>query len=95
MLDALGLYLIGIVAAGIPAPTLDTHLNAVSPSELPVNFQADLTPQLLTGRIAGQNETVNKPCLLAKTESPNAALVAVVLGVDSTHQTSACGGTFG
>ena len=95
MLDALGLYLIGIVAASIPAPTLDTHWNAISPSELPMNFQAHLAPQFLAGRIAGQNETVNKPCLLAQAESPNAALVAVVLVSIPPIRTSACGGTFG
>ncbi|MNL40087.1 hypothetical protein D3C87_1624090 [compost metagenome] len=91
MLAALGVHLIGVVAAGVPSPPLDLHDLAVCSGELAVQLEADLASQFLAGRVAHQDETMNEPCFFTRPECPDTPLVAVVLCVDATDQDQAEG----
>ena len=79
-------HFVRIVAAGVPAPSLDAHHLTIGPGELAVQLHAHLFAQHLTGRVAVQNESVNQPTFLTGAEPPDAALVAVILRVDGTEQ---------
>ena len=79
-------HFVRIVAAGVPAPSLDAHHLTIGPGELAVQLHAHLFAQHLTGRVAVQNESVNQPTFLTGAERPDTALVTVVLRVDGTEQ---------
>src|SRR5690606_37362295 len=86
VLATLGIHLIGVVTAGVPAPALDLHQHAIGPGVLLLQLLAYLAAEFLAGRVTGENPAVYLPHLLPCPNRINAAFVAVILGVHAAHE---------
>ena len=86
MFAAFGVHLVGVVAAGVPAPPLDLELHTVEPGVERVQLVANFSAQLFAGGVSVEYPAVNQPAFLTLAERPDATLVAVVLGIDAANQ---------
>src|SRR5690606_8038933 len=86
VLATLGIHLIGVVTAGVPAPALDLHHHAVGPGVLLLQLLAYLAAQFLTGWVAVEDPAVDHPHLFTEAYRIHPALIPVILRVDSAVQ---------
>src|SRR5699024_11131602 len=86
VLDALGIHLVGVVAAGVPAPARHAHPVFIGALTALAQLQRHLSFELWPCRVAVEYPAIHQPRLFICAECPDSPFITVILSIYSADQ---------